>query len=154
MRPPRIVLLLSCLGVTTPDLNLRAQASCSFDQCGLAFRRTFWSRYLVRGDSAVPVARIGFIAPALPDFVARQDSVGAYFRQFRSGHTSGNWFMLLGAIGLAAGSTWVYGGNYEGVGVGISVLGLVAFIVGGERWRSSENALQRGIWLYNRELVR
>ncbi len=146
--------VIALLG-TVVHSPLRAQDStCSYDQCALALRRSFWSQYLVRGDSALQVARIGFRAPTLADFAAREDSAGVYVRRFRAYHTSGSWLMLAGAVAAAAGEIVVYRSRADVLGSGIMLVGLGAIITGGERARRGTNALQRAIWFYNRSLRR
>ncbi len=140
---------------TVPRSPLAAQESaCPYDQCALALHRSFWSQYLVRGDSAVRVARIGFRAPTLAEFAAREDSAGVFVRRFRTYHTSGNWLMLLGALTAAAGELVVYQSREDVLGSGIMLAGLGVMITGGERTRRGHNALQRAIWFYNRTLPR
>jgi len=134
---------------------LAAQDStCSYDRCALALHRGFWSSYLVRGDGVTRVARIGFRAPTLADFAARQDSAGFYFRQFRAQHTSGNWLQLLGALTAVAGQVVVYESRQDVVGTGILLVGYGVLFTGGERTRRGANSLQRAIWYYNRTLAR
>ncbi len=136
-------------------LMLRAQDStCSYDRCALALHRSFLARHLVRGDSAVRVARIGFRAPALADFVARQDSAGLFIRQFRSDHTSGDWLLLVGMLTAVAGQFVVYESRQDAVGTGVAITGFALMVIGGERVRRGDNALQRAIWHYNRTLTR
>ena len=146
---------LVALLLTASPSTLRAQASaCTYDRCALALHRGFWGRYLVRGDSAVRVARIGFRAPTLAEFAERQDSVGVYIRQFRAGHTSGNWFLVLGTLTAAVGQILVQESRQDAVGTGVLAIGLGVLIVGAERRRHSDNALQRAIWFYNGTLTR
>ena len=98
------------------------------------------------------VARIGFRAPSLADFAAREDSAGIYFREFRAEHTSGNWLLLLGALTAVAGEVVVSQSDQDVLGTGLVVAGLGVMIGGGERARRGRNALQRAIWFYNRTL--
>lgn len=154
-RPALIPMSLLALFATAAHSPLAAQDStCSYDRCALALHRSFWSQYLVRGDSAVPVARIGFRAPTLAEFAARQDSAGIYTRRFRGYHTSGNWLLLLGALTAAAGEIVVSESREDVLGSGIFVVGLGVMITGAERTRRGRNALQRAIWFYNRTLPR
>ena len=148
------IALLSILGAAAPATVVAQDSTCTYDRCALAFHRSFWSRHLVRGDSGLRVARIGFSAPTLAEFANRQDSVGIYIRQFRARHTSGNWIAVLGVLTATAGQLVVYQSRADGVGSGIVLLGLGMVWVGGDRVRRGENALQRAIWLYNRTLVR
>ena len=135
--------------------RLPAQDSpCSYDRCALALHRSFLARHLVRGDSAVRVARIGFRAPALADYVARQDSAGLFVRQFRRDHTSGNWLLLVGMLTAVAGQLVVYESREDVIGTGVAITGFTIMVVGGQRVRRGDNALQRAIWHYNRTLSR
>jgi hypothetical protein len=134
---------------------LDAQDSiCTYNQCALALHRSFWSRHLVRGDSAIRVARIGFRAPALDEFAAREDSAGVYVRRFQADHTSGNWLMLLGALTAAAGELVVLESRHDVVGSAVMPVGVGVFFTGGQRARRGDNALHRAIWFYNRSLPR
>jgi hypothetical protein len=142
------------LGIWTPSPLPAQDSTCAYDQCALALHRGFWSTYLVRGDSAARVARIGFRAPRLADLAARQDSTGFYIRQFRAQHTSGNWLLLLGGLTAAAGQLVAFESRQEAVGAGIMLVGLGVMFTGGERTRRGANSLQRAIWFYNRSLAR
>ena len=144
--------LVALLGALAPCPLAAQDSTCSYNRCALALHRSFWSEYVVRGDSAVRVARIGFRAPSLADFAAREDSAGIYFREFRAEHTSGNWLLLLGALTAVAGEVVVSQSDQDVLGTGLVVAGLGVMIGGGERARRGRNALQRAIWFYNRTL--
>ena len=145
---------LALLGVAVHTPLVAQDSTCSYDDCALALHRSFWSQYLVRGDSAVRVARIGFRAPTLAEFAAREDSAGVYVRRFRAYHTSGSWLMLVGALAAAAGELVIYESREDVLGSGMVLVGLGVMITGGERSPRGSNALQRAIWFYNRSLPR
>ncbi|HWP38282.1 MAG TPA: hypothetical protein VNL18_12095 [Gemmatimonadales bacterium] len=146
--------ILILLGAVARRPLAAQDSTCSYDRCALALHRTFWSQYLVRGDSAVRVARIGFRAPNLAEFAAREDSAGTYIRRFQSYHTSGNWLSLLGSLTAAAGQILVYESREDAVGSVMMLVGVGVMITGTERSRRGRNALQRAIWYYNRTLPR
>ncbi|MBI2074165.1 MAG: hypothetical protein HYW06_10815 [Gemmatimonadetes bacterium] len=146
--------VIALLGTVVRSPLAAQDSTCSYDKCALALHRSFWSQYLVRGDSAIRVARIGFRAPTLAEFAAREDSAGVYVQRFRAHHTSGNWLLLVGALTAAAGELVVYQSREDVLGSGIMVVGLGVMITGGERARRGNNALQRAIWFYNRTLPR
>jgi hypothetical protein len=132
-------------------LSAQAPARCSYDECAIRVRSTFWSTQLVRGREAVPVARIGFFAPRLPLFGERSDSAGFYYDAFRSRRNTQSILGLTGlgiAVGVVIAAASGADPPAELVLVSIPLTALAGMVTTG-----ASDRLARAIWWYNRGLA-
>lgn len=147
-------LLWGLIGVIATGTTAVGQdSSCTYERCALAYADRFWGLYVVKGQAAERVARMGFFTPRIAPLEGRTDSAGAYYDRFRASYASGNVLALVGGLALGVGYVLATERPNEVVLPLVSIgVGGVVGILGVTRGRRARNALHRAIWWYNGSL--
>lgn len=130
-----------------------AQAPCTYDTCALRIQPPTLTTplMLVRGAEGEEVIRLGLLEPEVAPFVALSDSAVAYARIYDVQYDRGYIINMAGTV-IAIGAPILLQGTmqklaFTGAGVGLS-------FYGGVLMNRANDALNRALWWYNRELAR
>ena len=125
--------------------------ACAYDECALRIRPGLVSSTIVRGASAVPVARIGPRAPRLDLFDVAGDSASAEYEHYRSVRavTGPATIAFVGLLSGAAVSMLT--GRGESAKSTAAALLITAYPVGclGMGRGAEHRHLEQAVWLYN-----
>jgi hypothetical protein len=127
-------------------------AACTYDTCALRVQAPSLTSPLqiVRGLDGAEVVTLGLLQPAVAPFLALSDSAVAHARVYDVQFDRGTLVSYAGTI-VAIGAPILLQGTmqkiaFTGVGIGLSVYG-------GMLINQANDALNRALWWYNRELA-
>jgi hypothetical protein len=154
MTTRRRILIIPALLLLAGAAPLVAQQQrCTYDRCALRVQPPTLNTplMLVRGVDAEEVIRLGLLEPAVAPWVALSDSAVAHARVYDVMYDRGSLLNIAGTV-IAIGAPVLLRGTmqkiaFTGVGVGMS-------IYGGILVNQANDALNRAVWWYNRELPR
>lgn len=146
-------LVIAVLLAASPQV-VSSQEACTYDRCALRVEM----RNIVAGSQGIEKYPLRlFSTPRLEDRLAISDSALAHYRVFTSNHVSANVWNLVGGSLLAFGMVDSISDAdvmSTEVGIGVTVVGVIASLIGNNKTRKAQNGLARAIWWYNRELPR
>jgi hypothetical protein len=132
---------------------VHAQTPCTYDSCALRIQAPTLTTplMLVRGHDSVEVVRLGLLEPAIAPFVTLSDSAVAHARVYDVLYDRGTVLNIAGTV-VAIGAPLLLRGAmqkiaFTGAGIGLTVYGGVLV-------NQANDALNRAVWWYNRELPR
>jgi hypothetical protein len=133
--------------------SAQAQPACTWDSCALRVQPPTLTtpQMLVRGTQGVEVVRLGLLEPAVAPFVAYSDSAAYHARTYDVLYDRGSIINIAGTV-IGIGAPILLRGTmqkiaFTGVGIGLTVYG-------GVLTNKANDALNRAIWWYNRDLPR
>jgi hypothetical protein len=152
-------LLLIFIGLTfagtlgAGEAMAQAPQPCTWDTCALRVQPPSLTTplMLVRGAQGEEVIRLGLLEPAVAPWVALSDSAVAHARVYDLLYDRGSILNIAGTV-IAIGAPILLRGTmqkiaFTGAGIGMT-------IYGGALVNQANDALNRAIWWYNRELPR
>jgi hypothetical protein len=157
MRVRRFFLLtaMAAFAATAQATDAAAQAAgaCTYDRCALRVQPPTFATplMLVRGAHGEEVIRLGLLEPAVAPWVMLSDSAVAHARVYDLLYDRGSLLNITGTI-IAIGAPVLLRGTmqkiaFTGAGIGMTVYG-------GHLLNQANDALNRALWWYNRELPR
>jgi len=150
----RRTLVLTSVALALGIRSLAAQQPpCSYDECALRLKRSFWGPQLVQGRSEMKVARFTFTAARLDSLMQRSDSAARHYALFRTRYNRGFWLATAGA-GVFGAGTLIHAidRDLDDVAIGLLIAGTASWIVGVITGAQSREPLSKAVWWYNRSL--
>ncbi|HSJ26180.1 MAG TPA: hypothetical protein VK929_15990 [Longimicrobiales bacterium] len=146
-----VATLLATLAVAPRPAS--GQATCTYDTCALRIQPPTLTTplMLVRGVEGEEVIKLGLLEPEVAPFVALSDTAAALARIYDVQYDRGYILNMAGTV-IAIGAPILLQGTmqklaFTGAGVGLS-------FYGGVLMNRANDALNRALWWYNRELPR
>lgn len=149
---------LLCAAAALLPAAAHAQATqapqvCTYDTCALRVQPPSLTTplMLVRGSNGEEVLRLGLLEPAVAPFVALSDSAVAHARVYDLKYDRGSILNIAGTV-IAIGAPVLLRGTmqkiaFTGAGIGLTIYGNTLV-------NEANDALNRAVWWYNRELAR
>lgn len=147
------LVLLAGSGTAARAAAQGAPAVCTYDTCALRVQPPSLTTplMLVRGATGEEVLRLGLLEPAVAPFVALSDSAVAHARVYDLKYDRGSILNIAGTV-IAIGAPVLLRGTmqkiaFTGAGIGLTIYGNTLV-------NEANDALNRAVWWYNRELAR
>jgi len=152
-----LALALACAALV-PQRPLHAQAqpqpqACTYDTCALRIQPPSLTTplMLVRGSTGEEVLRLGLLEPSVAPFVALSDSAVAHARVYDLKYDRGSIINMTGTAIAIVAPILLRGTMqkiaFTGAGIGLTIYGNTLV-------NDANDALNRAVWWYNRELAR
>jgi hypothetical protein len=153
MTPMHRTLLVAAVLLVSGPAAARAQDACTWDTCALRVQAATLTTpaMIVRGAESAEVIRLGLLEPEVAPFVMLSDSAVAWARIYDRLYDRGSILGIAGTV-IAVGAPIMLEGVMQKIA--FTGVGLAFSVYGGTLTNRANDALNRALWWYNRELPR